>query len=338
MEGVAVVTGAAGFIGSHLVERLLHERGSVVGLDNLSTGCRSNLDQVRTAVGEADWNRFTFIEADVRDAVACRRACRAATVVFHQAALGSVPRSIADPLESHEANVTGTLNMLTAARDEGVSRFVYASSSSVYGDDAELPKVEPRLGRPLSPYAATKRAGELYADAFARVYGLAVVGLRYFNVFGPRQDREGPYAAVIPRWFEALWQNGRPTIYGDGETSRDFCYVSNAVEANLQAATIRDPAALGEVYNVAAGRRTSLNTLYSLIRDRVARARPAAAMITPVHAEPRAGDVRHSVADLTKATDRLGFVPNRTLEEGLDETAGWFEQRMSAEPAPRRAI
>ncbi|HUP00739.1 MAG TPA: NAD-dependent epimerase/dehydratase family protein, partial [Gemmatimonadota bacterium] len=230
------LTGAAGFIGSHLLESLLTLEQRVIGLDNFSTGTRRNLDEVRTEVGEERWERFTMIEGDIRSADACRRACEGVDLVLHQAALGSVPRSIAEPLAAHETNVTGTLNMLLAARDEGVERFIWASSSSVYGDHPDLPRVEEQIGRPVSPYAATKRACELYAEAFARTYSLDVIGLRYFNVFGPRQDPEGPYAAVIPVWIATLLNGGAPVVYGDGGTTRDFCYVADAVQANLLAA------------------------------------------------------------------------------------------------------
>lgn len=315
-----LVTGAAGFIGSHLVEGLLERGDRVVGLDDFSTGRRSNLDQVRAAVGADAWNRFELIEGDVADPDTAARACRGADVALHQAAIGSVPRSIADPLASHRSNVTGTLTLLAAAHDAGVRRVVYASSSSIYGDDAVLPKTEDRTGRPLSPYAATKVATELYARVYASVHGLEVVGLRYFNVFGPRQDPAGPYAAVIPRWIAALGRGESGEIYGDGESSRDFCYVENAVQANLRAADVTDPAALGEAYNVACGRRTTLNELYALIQERVGQRVPAAREAAPVYREFRPGDVRHSLADVSRARARLGYAPEWSIERGLDVT------------------
>ncbi|HUP19853.1 MAG TPA: SDR family oxidoreductase [Gemmatimonadota bacterium] len=329
MEGLSggrtwLVTGAAGFIGSHLVERLLARGERVVGLDDFSTGRRSNLDAVRAAVGPDAWAGFSFHEGDVADPETARRACGGVDVILHQAAIGSVPRSIADPLASHRSNVTGTLALLEAARSEGVRRFVYASSSSVYGDDPGLPKVEARRGRPLSPYAVTKVATERYAEVYARVHGLEVVGLRYFNVFGPRQDPAGPYAAVIPRWIDALVRGAPAEIYGDGETSRDFCPVENAVDANLLAADVEDPASLGEAYNVACGRATTLNDLFGMIRERVARRVPSAVGAEPVYRDFRPGDVRHSLADISRSRERLGYAPARTVEEGLDSTVDAF--------------
>lgn len=325
MEGLSagrawLVTGAAGFIGSHLVERLLQRGQRVVGLDDFSTGRRSNLAAIRAAAGEEAWRRFELIEGDVADPAVAARACRGVEVALHQAAIGSVPRSIADPLASHRSNVTGTLTLLAAAHAAGVRRVVYASSSSIYGDDAALPKTEGRAGRPLSPYAATKVATELYAGVYASVHGLEVVGLRYFNVFGPRQDPAGPYAAVIPRWIAALGRGEPGEIYGDGESSRDFCYVENAVQANLRAADVTDPAALGAAYNVACGRRTTLNELYAMIQERVAERVPAAREAAPVYREFRPGDVRHSLADVSLARTRLGYDPEWTIERGLDVT------------------
>jgi UDP-N-acetylglucosamine/UDP-N-acetyl-alpha-D-glucosaminouronate 4-epimerase len=319
-----LVTGAAGFIGSHLVEHLLRLDQRVVGLDNLATGSRANLAEVATLVAPGQAARLRFVEGDIRDADACRRACDGVELVLHQAALGSVPRSIRDPLQSHDVNVTGFLRVLEAARDAGVRRVVYASSSSVYGDHPGLPKVEHAVGRPLSPYAASKRADELYAAAFGRCYGLELVGLRYFNVFGPRQDPDGPYAAVIPRWFAALRDGREVVIHGDGQTSRDFCPVDNVVQANLLAATTTAPDAVGQVFNVACGARTTLLELYELIRARVAAVRPAAATQRPVHQELRAGDVRHSHADIGLARLVLGYAPARTVREGLEPTAAWY--------------
>jgi UDP-N-acetylglucosamine 4-epimerase len=319
-----LVTGAAGFIGSHLVARLLELDQRVTGLDNFATGSRQNLDAVRASVSPERAARFTFVEGDIRDAAACRQACAGVELVLHQAALGSVPRSVQDPLTSHEVNVTGFLRVLQAAREAGVRRIVYASSSSVYGDHPALPKVEAQVGRVLSPYAATKYADELYAHAFGRCYGLALVGLRYFNVFGPRQDPNGPYAAVIPRWYAALLAGKEVEVFGDGETSRDFCYVANAVQANLLAACTEREEALGEVFNVACGARTTLAELFRMIRERVARHAPAAARSEPAHRDFRAGDVRHSLADVGKARALLGYEPTHLVAAGLDEATPWY--------------
>ncbi len=319
-----LVTGAAGFIGSHLTEHLLALGQRVVGFDNLSTGSRRNLELVLQAAGGEASKRFRFEEGDLRDPSACARAVSGVDLVLHQAALGSVPRSIKDPLTSHEVNVTGFLRILEAARGAGLARIVYASSSSVYGDHPALPKVEEAVGCPLSPYAATKAADELYADAFGRSYGLELVGLRYFNVFGPRQDPDGPYAAVMPRWFAGLLGGGEVVLHGDGETSRDFCYVENVVQANLLAATATDPAAMGQVYNVAYGARTTLSELFGLIRDEVAKVRPEAALAEPTRTDFRPGDVRHSLADIGKARRLLGYEPTHSVREGLALAAAWY--------------
>jgi UDP-N-acetylglucosamine 4-epimerase len=319
-----LVTGAAGFIGSGLVEKLLACGQHVVGLDNFATGKPANLTDVRRRVGESAWGGFSFQEGDIRSLEACRHACSGVDLVLHQAALGSVPRSLEDPIASHESNVNGTLNMLLAARDAEVGRFVFASSSSVYGDDPNLPKVEARTGRPLSPYAVTKAAGERYVEVFGAAYGLPVASLRYFNVFGPRQDPEGPYAAVIPRWISALMRGAPVRIFGDGETSRDFCYLANAVQANLLAATASDPAALGQAFNVAVGRRTTLNELFRKLRDRLAGRVPGVAAVEPEYLEFRPGDVRHSLADTSRAENLLGYRPTHSLDEGLDEAMDWY--------------
>ena len=334
-----LVTGSAGFIGSPLVEALLTLGQDVVSLDNFATGYRVNLDQVRTAVGAQAWRRHRFVEADITDLAACRLACAGVSVVLHQAALGSVPRSIADPLLTHASNATGFLNMLVAARDAGVARFVYAASSSTYGDHPALPKVEDAIGRPLSPYAVTKYVDELYADVFGRCYGTAAIGLRYFNVFGARQDPEGAYAAVIPRWVDAMLRGSPVVIHGDGETTRDFCYVANVVQANLLASTTVDAAALNQVYNVAVGGRMSLNalcdTLQSLLRER----HPGLAMAPPLHEDFRPGDVRHSQADIAKARGLLGYVPSYDVRAGLVEALPWYEARFAPPPTlPSRAI
>ena len=314
-----LVTGVAGFFGSNLLETLLGLGQDVVGLDNFATGYRRNLDQVRSAVGEAQWSRFRFIEGDILVAEDCRRACQAAEIVLHQAAIGSVPRSIADPITTNAVNIDGFLNMLVAARDAGVGRFIYAASSSTYGDHPGLPKVEERIGAPLSPYAVTKYVNELYAGVFARAYGVTNVGLRYFNVFGRRQDPEGAYAAVIPKWITAMIE-GRPVhVYGDGSTSRDFCYVANAVQANLLAACTEDPQALNQVYNVAVGERTTLNELFALLAANLTRLVPDFVAAGPIHAAFRAGDVQHSQASIDKATRLLGYRPSHRVGEGLAE-------------------
>jgi UDP-N-acetylglucosamine 4-epimerase len=319
-----LVTGVAGFIGSNLLECLLQIGQRVVGLDNFATGHRRNLDSVRSSVGEAAWKNFRFIEGDIRDLATCREACAGMDYVLHQAALGSVPRSLEDPLATHGANIDGFLNMLVAARDAGVERFVYAASSSTYGDHPDLPKVEDRIGRPLSPYAVTKLVNELYADVFARAYGMKSIGLRYFNIFGRRQDPEGAYAAVIPKWIAAML-SGRPVhINGDGETSRDFCYIENAIQANLLAATTDDPEAQNQVYNVAVGERTSLNQLFAAIRDLLAERNPELAKVRPVHRDFRVGDVRHSLADISKAARLLGYVPSHRIAEGLRTAMEWY--------------
>jgi UDP-N-acetylglucosamine 4-epimerase len=332
-----LVTGSAGFIGSHLLETLLSLGQDVVSLDNFATGHRSNLDEVRRAVGELAWRKHSFREADIVDADACRSACQGVDIVLHQAALGSVPRSIEDPLRTHAANATGFLNMLVAARDAGVGRFVYAASSSTYGDHPGLPKVEDAIGRPLSPYAVTKYVDELYAQVFARCYGIAATGLRYFNVFGPRQDAEGAYAAVIPRWVAAMLAGTPIVIYGDGETTRDFCYVGNVVQANLLAATAPEATVSGQVYNVAVGGRISLNDLYSALRDLVAERHPGLAVAAPIHEDFRAGDVRHSQADISKAVDAFRYAPTHELRAGLREALPWYESHPLAAPMARAA-
>jgi UDP-N-acetylglucosamine 4-epimerase len=326
-----LVTGSAGFIGSHLVETLLGLGQEVVSLDNFATGYRTNLEEVRRAVGDDAWRRHRFIEGDIVDPAACRQACQGVDVVLHQAALGSVPRSIEDPLRTHAANATGFLNMLVAARDAGVRRFVYAASSSTYGDDPSLPKVEDLIGRPLSPYAVTKYLNELYADVFASCYGVESIGLRYFNVFGARQDPEGAYAAVIPRWVRAMLRGERVSIYGDGETSRDFCYVANAVQANLRAAVATEPAALNQVYNVAVGDRTTLNELHRVLVELLGERLPRLRVPAPVHEAFRPGDVRHSQADVGKARRLLGYVPTHDLRAGLAAALSWYIARFAPE-------
>ncbi|MBD0318900.1 MAG: SDR family oxidoreductase [Gemmatimonadetes bacterium] len=320
-----LVTGAAGFIGSNLAEHLLRHGQRVVAMDNFATGHARNVEEVRAAVPGAG-DRFRFLEGDIRDLDACREACAGVDVVLHQAALGSVPRSLENPAATHASNVDGFFNMLLAARDTGVRRFVYAASSSTYGDHPGLPKVEERIGRPLSPYAVTKYVNELYAGVFQRSYGLQTIGLRYFNVFGRRQDPDGAYAAVIPRWVASLLHGEPCQIHGDGETSRDFCYIDNVLQANLLAATA--PAdATDEVYNVACGERTTLNELFAALRDGLARHRPELAEARPEYAGFRAGDVRHSLADISKIRGRLGYEPTHRVREGIDEALEWYAAR-----------
>jgi UDP-N-acetylglucosamine 4-epimerase len=326
-----LVTGAAGFIGSHLLETLLAHGQRVVSLDNFATGKRENLLEVEAAVGRAAWKRHRFIEGDIADPQTCRLACLGADIVLHQAALGSVPRSIADPLATHRSNVTGFLNVLDAAR-EARARFVYASSSAIYGDHPALPKSEEAIGGALSPYAVTKQANELYAGVFARCYGMQTIGLRYFNVFGPRQDPDGPYAAVIPRWLRALLRGDPAEIHGDGATTRDFTYVANAVQANLRAALVANPSALGRVYNVAVGESTSLATLFQLLRRLVDEQRPEPAARC-VQRPLREGDVRHSLADIGLARTLLGYSPTHTLSSGLREALPWYLDRFATSVA-----
>jgi UDP-N-acetylglucosamine 4-epimerase len=332
-----LVTGSAGFVGSHLVETLLRLGQQVVSLDNFATGYRHNLDEVQRAVGEAAWRRHEFHEADIADPAACARACAGVEIVLHEAALGSVPRSIAEPLTTHAANATGFLNLLVAARDAGVTRFVYAASSSTYGDHPGLPKVEDQIGRPLSPYAVTKYLNELYADVFDRCYGMQSVGLRYFNVFGPRQDPEGAYAAVIPRWVAAMLRGEAVTINGDGETTRDFCHVANVVQANLLAALVQDPAAVSQVYNVAVGGRLSLNELWAILRDLIVARQPGRTVPAPTYGDFRAGDVRHSQADIGKAARLLGYAPTHDVRRGLAESMAWYLSRTATRTTPMGA-
>jgi UDP-N-acetylglucosamine 4-epimerase len=322
-EGRWFVTGAAGFIGSHLVEALLRAGAEVVGLDNFLTGRREALAAAVEAAGPEAARRFTFIEGDIRDFATCERAMAGVRWVLHQAALGSVPRSIENPIASHEVNVSGHLHVMHAARLAGVERMVYASSSSVYGDDPTLPKLESQVGRVLSPYAATKRTNETYAGVFASVYGQRLTGLRYFNVFGPRQDPAGPYAAVIPRWLD-LMADGRPCVlHGDGLTSRDFCFVSNVVAANLLAATAPGDRATHEVFNVACGEKTSLRDLYATLRD-AALARGMSVPAEPQASPQRPGDIRHSLADIGVISAALGYRPLVLSREGLPRTAHWY--------------
>ena len=352
-----LITGVAGFIGSNLLETLLKLNQRVVGLDNFATGHQHNLDEVQTLVTPEQWANFNFIKGDICNLDDCRTAmhfapspltrqaasCQLAGVdvrlvvpsegrvegavdyVLHQAALGSVPRSREDPITTNQNNIDGFLNMLVAARDAKVKRFVYAASSSTYGDHPGLPKVEERIGKPLSPYAVTKLVNELYADVFARTYGFKTIGLRYFNIFGQRQDPNGAYAAVIPKWIAALIKNEPVYINGTGETSRDFCYIENVRQINLLAATSENPEAVNQVYNVAVGDRTDLNELFALLRDGLAARHPSLENVQPVYRDFRAGDVMHSQADISKAVKLLGYQPTHTIRQGLGEALEWYE-------------
>ena len=330
-----LVTGSAGFIGSHLLEALLRGGQRVTSLDNFSTGHRANLDAVRQAVGEAAWQRHHFVQGDIADSAACQAACAGVDVVLHQAALGSVPRSLADPLATHAANATGFVNLLDAARRAGVPRFVYAASSSTYGDSPALPKVEHAIGRPLSPYAVTKYLNELYADVFSRCYGIQTLGLRYFNVFGPRQDPNGPYAAVIPLWAAQMLRGQACVIHGDGDTSRDFCYIANVVQVNLRAALVEEPAVLNQVYNVAVGERTTLMQLHERLAAALLRLDPALRVAPPVKGPFREGDVRHSLADIGKARSLLGYAPSHDMRAGLEQAASWYLAQANHAASPK---
>lgn len=321
---VWLITGVAGFIGSNLLEQLLRLDQWVVGIDNFATGHQRNLIDVKGSVTSDQWSRFDFRQGDIRDLSDCQRACKGADYVLHQAALGSVPRSVADPITSNSANVTGFLNMLVASRDAKVKRFVYAASSSTYGDHPALPKVEETIGRPLSPYAVTKYVNELYADVFFKTYGIETVGLRYFNVFGPRQDPNGAYAAVIPKWILSFLQERDIFINGDGETSRDFCFVENVVQANMLAATSHNSSAVNQVYNVAVGDRTTLNELHCKILKCLRVFRPEMRISSPSYKDFREGDVRHSLASIKKAEALIGYQPTHRIEEGLRLSMPWY--------------
>ncbi len=324
-----LITGVAGFIGSHLLEALLKLNQRVVGLDNFSTGHQRNLDEVQTLVTPELWTNFKFIQGDIRNLDDCHRACGGVDYILHQAALGSVPRSIEDPITTNQNNIDGFLNMLVAARDAKVKRLVYAASSSTYGNHPDLPKVEDKIGKPLSPYAVTKLVNELYSEVFARTYGFKTIGLRYFNIFGRRQDPDGAYAAVIPKWITAMIKNESVYINGDGETSRDFCYVDNAVQANLLAAMATNEDTTNQVYNVAVGDRTSLNQLYFHLRDDLSSKFPHLKDANPVYRDFRSGDVRHSLADISKAEKLLGYSPSHRLAAGLAESMEWYVIHMT---------
>ena len=319
-----LVTGVAGFIGSNLLETLLKLNQRVVGLDNFATGFQRNLDEVQGLVTAEQWDRFKFIQGDICNLEDCHQACHGIDYVLHQAALGSVPRSVADPISTNGANITGYLNMLVAARDAKVKRFVYAASSSTYGDHPALPKVEDVIGNPLSPYAVTKYVNELYANVFARTYGFNTVGLRYFNVFGPRQAPDGAYAAVIPKWIASMIKGEPVYINGDGETSRDFCFIENVRQINLLAATSENPGAVNQVYNVAVGDRTTLNQLYEKLKINLLPSHPHLQDIKPVYRDFRGGDVRHSLADIGKASKFLGYKPMHHVGDGLKVAMAWY--------------
>jgi UDP-N-acetylglucosamine 4-epimerase len=333
-----LVTGVAGFIGSNLLETLLYLNQKVVGLDNFETGHRHNLElavadarKLAEAQGRSiDEANFTFVEGDIREPDVCRDVCAGIDYVLHQAALGSVPRSIENPLRTNAANIDGFLNMLVAAKDAGVKQFVYAASSSTYGDHPDLPKVEDKIGNPLSPYAVTKYVNELYANVFVKTYGFKAIGLRYFNIFGKRQDPDGAYAAVIPKWVKSILDQDEVFINGDGKTSRDFCYIANAVQANLLAATVDNDEAKGQVYNVALNDQTDLNQLYQMIEERLLERVNSLQASQPTHRDFRAGDVRHSRADIGKAESLLGYQPSHRIAQGLDEAMDWYVETLKS--------
>jgi len=322
-----LITGVAGFIGSNLLEALLQLNQKVVGLDNLSTGYQRNLDEVQSIVTPTQWQNFSFMQADISNLASCHAACSGVDYVLHQAALGSVPRSVEDPITTNASNVTGFLNMVVAAQSVKVKRFVYAASSSTYGDHPGLPKVEEFIGKPLSPYAVTKYVNELYADVFAKTYGLESVGLRYFNVFGLRQDPKGAYAAVIPKWIASMIEGEPVYINGDGETSRDFCYIANVIQANLLAASTNNTEAINQVYNIAYGGRTTLNELYLLLKQNLCHTRPYLKDQQVVYRDFRAGDVRHSLASIDKARIKIGYEPTHNLEQGLGLAMSWYTSK-----------
>ena len=319
-----MITGVAGFIGSNLLETLLKLDQNVIGIDNFATGFQRNLDQVAETVTPEQWGRFRFVEGDITERDDCLEACEGAEIILHQAAINSAPRSIDDPYTSHRVNVNGFITLFLAARDSGVKRFVYASSSTVYGDDERLPKVEENIGRPLSPYGATKQMGEQYAYILGKTYDFPSIGLRYFNVFGARQTFEGGYAAVIPTWITSMLRGKPVYINGDGSTSRDFCYIANAVQANLLAGTTANPDALNRAYNVAVGERTTLATLFDMLKSGL-RERDASLLdVQPVYRDFRAGDVPHSLADISKARSLLGYEPTHTITDGIDAALDWY--------------
>ena len=322
-----LVTGNAGFIGSNLTEFLLSSNQKVIGVDNFSTGYQHNIDDLLSQVGGKAAENFTFIEGDIADFDTCVKACKDVDIILHQAALGSVPRSIADPVTSNRSNVTGFLNMLTAAKEAEVKRFVYASSSSVYGDSKELPKVEECTGNLLSPYAAMKMTNELYGGVFKRTYDMETIGLRYFNVFGRRQDPNGAYAAVIPKWVGSLLTGEEVYTNGDGETSRDFTYIDNVIQMNILSGLTDNPKAFGEAFNVAVGGRNTLNELYKIIIDNLNNQFNIAK--DPIYQDFREGDIRHSNADISKAQKMVGYVPTHDIYHGMEEAIEWYIENLS---------
>lgn len=324
-----LVTGGAGFIGSNLVETLLRYGQSVTTLDNFATGSRRNLNQVKKLVGKKNWERHTLIEGDITNLETCQFASQNVDIILHQAALGSVPRSLKDPLATHEANITGFLNMLIAAKENSIERFIYAASSSTYGDSTSLPKVESVIGNPLSPYAVTKYVNELYAKVFSTQFHLNVIGLRYFNVFGPRQDPNGAYAAVIPKWIGLMLNGIRCNINGDGSTTRDFCFIGNTVEANLRSALITNQESFNKVYNIACGERTSLNELHKILAENLSKLRPNLFIDSPSYSEFRKGDVMHSLADISLAKKFLKYTKPYSVEKGLQITSKWFAEHLN---------
>jgi UDP-N-acetylglucosamine 4-epimerase len=332
-QNIWLITGVAGFIGSNLLETLLILNQKVVGLDNFDTGHQHNIDQAledaQQATGKDLSNNFKFIDGDIRELKDCEQACDGVDYVLHQAALGSVPRSIEDPINTNRANIDGFLNMLVASKDANVKRFVYAASSSTYGDHPDLPKIEDKIGSPLSPYAVTKVVNELYAQVFAKTYGFKTIGLRYFNIFGKRQDPNGAYAAVIPKWVAAILNQEQVFINGDGETSRDFCYIDNTVQMNLLAATTDNDKATDQVYNVALNDRTSLNKLYQMIEERLIQRTQGLERKNPIFRDFRAGDVRHSQANIDKAIELLKYQPKYKIEKGMDEAMDWYVKSLS---------
>jgi UDP-N-acetylglucosamine 4-epimerase len=330
-----LITGVAGFIGSNLLEALLQLNQKVVGLDNFSTGHNNNLYEVKSIVTPAQWKNFRFMQTDICNLAECQIACSGVDFVLHQAALGSVPRSLEDPITTNASNVTGFLNTLVAARNAKVKRFVYAASSSTYGDHPGIPKVEDQIGKPLSPYAVTKYVNELYANMFGKTYGMESVGLRYFNVFGPRQDPNGAYAAVIPKWIASMIKGEAIYINGDGKTSRDFCYIANVVQANLLAACEQNTQAVNQVYNIAVGDSTTLNQLYEQLNFNLLPGYPHLKGMQPVYRDFRAGDVRHSLADIGKATTLLGYQPTHRIDEGLKVATAWYVRHVTKEAAER---
>lgn len=328
-----LITGVAGFIGSNLLEKLLLLNQKVVGLDNFETGYQHNINQAiedaSKAVGQDMSTNFKFINGDIKNLNDCKDACNGVDYVLHQAAIGSVPRSIEDPISTNVANINGFLNMLVSSRDARVKRFVYAASSSSYGDNMDLPKVEENIGNPLSPYAVTKLVNELYAKVFANNYDFKTIGLRYFNIFGKRQDPNGAYAAVIPKWMAAILNNENVYIYGDGKTSRDFCYIDNTVQINLLAATTNNDLALDQVYNVALNDRTSLNDLFAMIQKRLLEKVKGLEKKEPIYQDFRSGDIRHSQACIDKAKELLGYQPKYNISKGMDEAVDWYLSSLS---------